>query len=227
MDAQKCGSFIGEMRKERGMTQAELAEKLHVTDKAVSRWERGIGFPDIHTLEPLAAALGVSLVELMQAEKAPEATVTKEAASEAVAETIDLSRRRWRRFWKKAAGWAAGVACVIILWSLLTGLTVRSDVYVEDFAILPQREDAMMMKVFVSSSMGFIRSGRDVSQSDDKVVMRFYAAFGGLNSAMGAQNVFVVPLKPACTAIYFERNGKEDLMLVKNVETGAWERVPH
>ena len=44
---------------------------------------------------------------------------------------------------------------------------------------------------------------------------------------MGAQNVFVVPLKPACTAIYFERNGKEDLMLVKNVETGAWERVPH
>lgn len=42
MDAQKLGAFIAEMRKEQHMTQAELAEKLHVTDKAVSKWERGV-----------------------------------------------------------------------------------------------------------------------------------------------------------------------------------------
>lgn len=51
------------------MTQSELAEKIRVTDKAVSRWERGLGFPDINTLETLVDALGITLIELMQSEK--------------------------------------------------------------------------------------------------------------------------------------------------------------
>ncbi len=65
MDAKIFGAFLAQMRKGRGMTQAELAEQLHVTDKAVSRWERGIGLPDINLLEPLAEALGLSLADLM------------------------------------------------------------------------------------------------------------------------------------------------------------------
>ena len=50
-------------RRSRGLTQSALAEQLHVTDKAVSRWERGLGFPDINTLEPLAEALGLTLTQ--------------------------------------------------------------------------------------------------------------------------------------------------------------------
>ena len=50
------------------MTQAELAEKINVTDKAVSRWERGLCFPDINTLEPLADAFVIEVVELMRSE---------------------------------------------------------------------------------------------------------------------------------------------------------------
>ena len=64
MDAAKFGAFIAETRRQRGMTQAALAARLHVTDKAVSRWERGLGFPDISTIEPLADALNISVVEL-------------------------------------------------------------------------------------------------------------------------------------------------------------------
>lgn len=67
MDAKTFGTFLAAIRRERGLTQAELAEQIHVTDKAVSRWERGIGLPDINTLEPLAAALGISLSQLMHA----------------------------------------------------------------------------------------------------------------------------------------------------------------
>lgn len=66
MDAEKFGSFIAKSRKEKNMTQAELAIKIKVTDKAVSRWERGLGFPDINNLEPLAEALEVSVLELMK-----------------------------------------------------------------------------------------------------------------------------------------------------------------
>ena len=59
MDNQKLGIFITELRKEKGLTQAQLAQKLNVTDKAVSKWERGVGFPDIKLLEPLADVLDI------------------------------------------------------------------------------------------------------------------------------------------------------------------------
>ena len=65
MDAKTFGAFLAQVRRAQGLTQAELAEQLHVTDKAVSRWERGVGLPDINTLEPLADALGLSLADLM------------------------------------------------------------------------------------------------------------------------------------------------------------------
>ena len=64
MDAKKLGQFIADRRKTLGYTQADLAEKLHVTDKAVSRWERGLGLPDINTIEPLSNALNVSILKL-------------------------------------------------------------------------------------------------------------------------------------------------------------------
>ena len=68
MDAPTFGAFLAETRRARGLTQRDLAERLHVTDKAVSRWERGVGLPDINTLEPLADALGLTLSQLMHAD---------------------------------------------------------------------------------------------------------------------------------------------------------------
>lgn len=72
MDPKGFGSFVQQCRKELGLSQAALAEKLNVTAKAVSRWERGVGFPDIHLLEPLSDALGITLIELMQSERIQE-----------------------------------------------------------------------------------------------------------------------------------------------------------
>ena len=57
MNKERLGSFIGDCRRELGLTQRELAERVHVTDKAVSKWERGLSYPDVTLLEPLAAAL--------------------------------------------------------------------------------------------------------------------------------------------------------------------------
>ena len=65
MDALKTGLYIAKKRKEKNMSQRELAEFLHITDKAVSKWERGLSFPDITILIPLSEVLGVSLYDLL------------------------------------------------------------------------------------------------------------------------------------------------------------------
>ena len=96
MDVQKFGMFLQQRRKELGMKQSDLAEKLHVTDKAISRWERGVGFPDIKLLEPLSEALEISLTELLKCEimekPIPE---TAEAETEQLMEKqFTLSRKR-------------------------------------------------------------------------------------------------------------------------------------
>ena len=63
------GMFICKLRKENNMTQMELAQQLHVTDKAVSGWERGIGYPDIQLLPALSESLHVSVAELISCKK--------------------------------------------------------------------------------------------------------------------------------------------------------------
>ena len=65
MDAGKTGSYIAKKRKERNLSQRELAEHLHITDKAISKWERGLSFPDITVLIPLSEVLNVSLYDLL------------------------------------------------------------------------------------------------------------------------------------------------------------------
>ena len=92
MDVKKFGSFIASVRKEQQMTQAELAKKLQVTDKAVSKWERGLGFPDINTIEPLADALGVSVLEIMKSERIPEQEVSAVVASDALMDAFELAK---------------------------------------------------------------------------------------------------------------------------------------
>lgn len=67
MTKQTFGSTIAALRKEKGMTQLELAQSMGVTDKAVSKWERNLSFPDVASLPRLAEQLGVSVDELLEA----------------------------------------------------------------------------------------------------------------------------------------------------------------
>ena len=68
MDNYVTGAEIRRLRESKGMTQEQLAEQLHVSAKAVSKWETGKGFPDISLLEALAEALGISVIELLSGE---------------------------------------------------------------------------------------------------------------------------------------------------------------
>lgn len=66
MNAEKIGKFISRKRKMKNLTQKELANKLHITDKAVSKWERGLSLPDISVLIPLSEILNVGLYDLLK-----------------------------------------------------------------------------------------------------------------------------------------------------------------
>ena len=115
MDAKTFGAFLARVRREQGLTQAELAEQLHVTDKAVSRWERGIGLPDINTLEPLADALGLSLADLMHchdpAQEPPTAPVPLE-------DFFSMLRRRPVADWHSVRTALLRLSIALALWGI-------------------------------------------------------------------------------------------------------------
>ena len=78
------GNMISCLRKEQGMTQLELASKMNVTDKAVSKWERDLSCPDIHSLPKLAELFHVSVDELMHVQEPQNGNGTKEKINEIV-----------------------------------------------------------------------------------------------------------------------------------------------
>ena len=112
MDNTQFGQFVAQLRKERELTQKELASQLHVTDKAVRTWECGKGFPDLKLLEPLAQVLDVSLVELLQGERSLSPTLTKEEAGQAAVRAMEQSQKNTARRYLRLFRWllTAGAA---------------------------------------------------------------------------------------------------------------------
>ncbi len=97
MDAKVTGCFIAQLRKELGLTQKELAEKLEVTDKAISRWETGKGLPDTSLLKPLAEIFGVSVGELLSGKRMDDSQI-KNQADHIILESLSYeeSQEKWK-----------------------------------------------------------------------------------------------------------------------------------
>ena len=116
MDSKVFGQFIASVRKEKNMTQADLANIIGVTDKAVSRWERGIGFPDINTLEPLANALEISVLELMRSEKADmeqkDYRLSEGEVTEMMNHAVEMAKENQRQ--DKISVWLAGIVTIAV-----------------------------------------------------------------------------------------------------------------
>ncbi len=93
MDIKKIGKYIAENRKKKNMTQEQLAEKLGVTSKTISRWENGNYMPDISMLKPLSEELGITLNDLLSGEKV-EKEKYQEKLEENIINTIDYSNKK-------------------------------------------------------------------------------------------------------------------------------------
>ena len=90
MDNEKFGNFIKRLRKEKKLTQKELGEKLNITDKAISKWERGLSFPDIAMLNSLASFFEIDVSELLNGEKGIKEEVDIEKVIEEAIENYKL-----------------------------------------------------------------------------------------------------------------------------------------
>ena len=102
MKRQTLGTMIATLRKENGMTQLELAEKMGVTDKAVSKWERDLSCPDVSSIPKLAEIFSVSVDELMQVKEEGK----EEAGQSKISEIVNTVA--------KSVGFAMGVAVVVL-----------------------------------------------------------------------------------------------------------------
>ena len=96
MDQQKIGTFISELRKEKNLTQMQLAEKLGITDRAISNWETGRRMPELSLIKPLCDELGITINDLLSGERIDK-EVYQEKFEENVINTIDYSNKKIKR----------------------------------------------------------------------------------------------------------------------------------
>ena len=130
MDTIKTGGLIAQVRREKELTQKDLAERLHVSVQAVSKWERGLSCPDIALLEPLAEALGLTVTELLSGQRG------EEPGEEAVRDSLRFGENQLRPKIKKWK-WLFILAAALLL-AVVLGFGY---VWVRDNTeLLPQRE---------------------------------------------------------------------------------------
>lgn len=92
LNKQAFGSFLAQLRREKGWTQKDLAERLYVSDKAVSKWERGLSVPDVSLLLPLAELLGISVTELLEGRRLEEQQLPANEVEILVKKALTISK---------------------------------------------------------------------------------------------------------------------------------------
>ena len=117
MDTKRTGAFIAELRKEKELTQQQLAKSLYLSHTPVSTWERGLGFPDVSVIEPLAATLGITVTELFRGQRMEGVTPLGEQAAKDALYLSKMTRRREKLLQCLAAS-VLLLAAALLGWSL-------------------------------------------------------------------------------------------------------------
>ena len=133
MDYQKIGSFIAEKRKEKNLTQKELAKQIGVTDKAVSKWERGLGCPDVSILEPLSKILDISVLDILNGYKTTEEFMNTNNVKKCIENTVNYSKEQNNRYKslisKVLAGIILTIGLMIIVLNLISMKNLSEKIY--------------------------------------------------------------------------------------------------
>ena len=133
MEQEKIGRFLGQVRRERGLTQEQLAQQLGVSQRTVSRWETGRNMPDISMLTTLCAQLDITVAELLAGQRMEGENITKTDASDLAERLICLVRRQngLRRLLGALAALAVTLACMAGLYGYEFSVDVSSTATLE------------------------------------------------------------------------------------------------
>ncbi len=144
MDKDKFGKLICELRKDKGMTQQELGDKLHLTNKAISKWERGLSLHDICLLEKISDVLDITVMELLKGEKNIDVCISNEEANMIIEDTLKHSGDTLKKIKKKLA---VSLGIIIGIFPLLLILICS----ISFFLIKNEKslDDALMTFVFI------------------------------------------------------------------------------
>lgn len=166
MDTVKTGNLIAEARKELHLTQNDLAQRLHVSPQAVSKWERGLSFPDVSLLEPLAQQLGLTVSELLSGKRnaAPQEELIRDSLRLSISQ-LGTKAKTWRKFFLLAAV----LLLVLSIWSGYsytknhTKLSPQRETIISYRESTPSEQLAADVAGGVGKSIGFY----DITYADD------------------------------------------------------------
>lgn len=119
MDNKKFGDFIKELRKEKQLTQKELGEKLNITDKAISKWERGLSFPDIAVLKDLAEFFEIDISELLNGERGKKQEIDIEKAIQEAIENYKNIEEKKKEKVQKVKKRIGVISIIIFVFALI------------------------------------------------------------------------------------------------------------
>ena len=122
MDNEKFGKFIQKLRKEKNMTQKQLGEKLNITDKAISKWERGLSFPDISMLNSIGETFDITVTELLNCEIGVKNEIDVEKAIQEAVEKITKSQEKKKNKLKKLKKVSSIISVIIFICCLIIQL---------------------------------------------------------------------------------------------------------
>ena len=153
MDPIKIGSFIAMKRKQLDLTQQQLASRLGVTDRAVSKWENGRGMPDMSLIQPLCRELGITVNEFFCGEPIPDETL-KQKTEEGAANTLTYSQSRVTRIRRLLSAALAVIAVLLISGFFFIGLPINNFTTAVNWILTDSKQLDGVRAVYVEQAIG-------------------------------------------------------------------------
>ena len=224
MDQIKIGAFLKRLRKEKGLTQEQLAEQLHVSGRTVSRWETGRGFPDISSLEDIAAALDISTAEILKGERISSA-LSGEDARLLADDSLTLAKELLHK--KTTRNILTGFLVSLILF-VLAVVHLYTPIYIEDPGDALKTEvlsDGRVIAIMNQPVSGWEMSSVSFPDSGDQTFLSCYETLFDRLTGRAKSQMILLGSKEELNEVWYYPGANGDRLLYSAHEKSAYDGV--